>query len=221
MQKKTLIFFASALGISLGVAFALLKKKRFNPFGMTAAFLGDSQTAGFGWGWPESLSKKYGLVMKDRQLLAKGGQNTRWGKKTITDYLDKFKAPDILFVWFGGNDGYSVGISQEEFYKNLQEIVDTAKAKGVKHIYVISGFSTLRVTKPCNGKAVTDTHRKMFDRVESFKKGIAKNIKGARVIPMWMEPDNTWSTDCFHLPASAQAKFADWLGNQIFIKGEA
>lgn len=216
VKKNTLILLAAGAGVGVGIALALSRTKRISAFGKTAAFLGDSHTAGFGWGWPEKLSKKYGLVPVDRRTLAKGGMTTRWGKSTLSTYLSGHKAPDILFIWFGGNDGYSVGISQDEFYNNLQEIVDMAKAKGVKHIYVISGFSTIKLTKPCNGKAVTDKHRKLFDRVESFKKGIRTHVKGATIIPVWMEPTPSWSNDCFHLTSASQEKFSEWLGKQIF-----
>lgn len=212
MNKKIIIAGTAAV---LGTAI-LWRLRRINPKGMTAAFLGDSHTAGYGWGWPEKLCEQYGITAVDRRTLAVGGKTTRWGLSTLTSYLLSHKAPDILFIWFGGNDGYSL-ITNEEAYANINKMIALAKAKGVKHIYVIPGFSTMRVTAQSNSPAITDKHRAKFAKVESLKKGFKKHIKGARVLPLWLEPDNTWSSDGFHIKASGQAIFAKWLGKKIFV----
>ena len=212
MNKKIIIAGTAAV---LGTAI-LWRLRRINPKGMTAAFLGDSHTAGYGWGWPEKLCEQYDITPVDRRTLAVGGKTTRWGLSTLTSYLATHKAPDILFIWFGGNDGYSL-ITNDEVYANVNKMIALARAKGVKHIYVIPGFSTMRVTAQSNSSAVTDRHRAKFAKVESLKKGFKKHIKNARVLPLWLEPDNTWSADGFHIRASGQAIFAKWLGKKIFV----
>ena len=79
-----------------------------------------------------------------------------------------------------------------------------------KNIYVISGYRS--------SKVIYDLKRygDYIEKSDAYKEGLAKNIKNAVVVPIWEEADYKMSTDSLHLIQSAQKKFADYIGAQIF-----
>jgi len=205
VKNLTLIIISA---FTVGVLFALGKTpKKFNPLGTKAVFVGDSHTAGFGWGWQDSLAKKYGFSIQ--QNLSKSGYRTDQLLPILQDYLKTANTPDTLFIYAGANDNFS--LTQNEIAtKNIQKMVDAGRNAGIKNIYVISGYRS--------SKVIYDLKRygDYIQKSDLFKEGLSKNIKNATVVPIWEDADYKMSTDSLHLVQSAQTKFADYIGKQIF-----
>jgi hypothetical protein len=194
---------------AVGVLYALGKSpKKFNPLGKTAIFIGDSHTAGFGWGWQDSLAKKYGFTIQKN--LSKGGYRTDQLLPILQKYLNDNKAtPDILFIYAGANDNFSL-VQNQKATENIQKMVDAGRNAGIHNIYVISGYRSSKVI--WNLQRYGD----YIQKSDAFKEGLPKNIEKAVVVPIWEEADFRMSTDSLHLIQSAQGKFANYIGGQIF-----
>jgi hypothetical protein len=206
VNKFTLILISA---FTVGILYALGKSpKKFNPLGKKAVFVGDSHTAGYGWGWQDSLAKKYGFTVQ--QNLSKSGLRTDQLLPILEKYLKETKStPDILFIYAGANDNFSL-VQNQKATENVQKMVDAARDAGIDNIYVISGYRS--------SKVIYDLKRygDYIQKSDAFKEGLSKNIKKAVVVPIWEEADFKMSTDSLHLIQSAQTKFADYVGAQIF-----
>ena len=205
VNRFTLIVISA---FSVGVLYALGKSpKKFNPLGKKAIFVGDSHTAGFGWGWQDALAKKYGFTIQ--QNLSKGGYRTDQLLPILQDYLKTAKGAEILFIYAGANDNFSL-VQNQKATENVQKMVDAGRNAGIDNIYVISGYRS--------SKVIYDLKRygDYIEKSDAYKEGLAKNIKNAVVVPIWEEADYKMSTDSLHLIQSAQKKFADYIGAQIF-----
>jgi hypothetical protein len=206
VNKFTLILISA---FTVGILYALGKSpKKFNPLGKKAVFVGDSHTAGYGWGWQDSLAKKYGFIIQ--QNLSKSGLRTDQLLPILEKYLKETKStPDILFIYAGANDNFSL-VQNQKATENVQKMVDAARDAGIDNIYVISGYRS--------SKVIYDLKRygDYIQKSDAFKEGLSKNIKKAVVVPIWEEADFKMSTDSLHLIQSAQTKFADYIGAQIF-----
>jgi hypothetical protein len=206
VNKFTLILISA---FTVGILYALGKSpKKFNPLGKKAVFVGDSHTAGYGWGWQDSLAKKYGFIVQ--QNLSKSGLRTDQLLPILERYLKETKStPDILFIYAGANDNFSL-VQNQKATENVQKMVDAARDAGIDNIYVISGYRS--------SKVIYDLKRygDYIQKSDAFKEGLSKNIKKAVVVPIWEEADFKMSTDSLHLIQSAQTKFADYIGAQIF-----
>lgn len=205
VKNLTLIIISA---FTVGVLFALGQTpKKLNPLGTKAVFVGDSHTAGFGWGWQDSLAKKYGFSIQ--QNLSKSGYRTDQLLPILQDYLKTANTPNTLFIYAGANDNFS--LTQNEIAtKNIQKMVDAGRNAGIKNIYVISGYRS--------SKVIYDLKRygDYIQKSDLFKEGLSKNIKNATVVPIWEDADYKMSTDSLHLVQSAQKRFADYIGKQIF-----
>jgi hypothetical protein len=206
VNKFTLILISA---FTVGILYALGKSpKKFNPLGKKAVFVGDSHTAGYGWGWQDSLAKKYGFTIQ--QNLSKGGLRTDQLLPILEKYLKEAKStPDILFIYAGANDNFSL-VQNQKATENIQKMVGAGRDAGIDNIYVISGYRS--------SKVIYDLKRygDYIQKSDAFKEGLSKNIKKAVVVPIWEEADFKMSTDSLHLIQSAQTKFADYIGTQIF-----
>jgi hypothetical protein len=206
VNKFTLILISA---FTVGILYALGKSpKKFNPLGKKAVFVGDSHTAGYGWGWQDSLAKKYGFIVQ--QNLSKSGLRTDQLLPILEKYLKETKStPDILFIYAGANDNFSL-VQNQKATENVQKMVDAGRDAGIDNIYVISGYRS--------SKVIYDLKRygDYIQKSDAFKEGLSKNIKKAVVVPIWEEADFKMSTDSLHLIQSAQTKFADYIGAQIF-----
>jgi hypothetical protein len=206
VNKFTLILISA---FTVGILYALGKSpKKFNPLGKKAVFVGDSHTAGYGWGWQDSLAKKYGFTVQ--QNLSKSGLRTDQLLPILEKYLKETKStPDILFIYAGANDNFSL-VQNQKATENVQKMVDAARDAGIDNIYVISGYRS--------SKVIYDLKRygDYIQKSDAFKEGLSKNIKKAVVVPIWEEADFKMSTDSLHLIQSAKTKFADYFGAQIF-----
>ena len=205
VNRFTLIVISA---FSVGILYALGKSpKKFNPLGKKAIFVGDSHTAGFGWGWQDALAKKYGFTIQ--QNLSKSGYRTDQLLPILQDYLKTGKGADILFIYAGANDNFSL-VQNQKATENVQKMVDAGRNAGIDNIYVISGYRS--------SKVIYDLKRygDYIVKSDAYKEGLSKNIKNAVVVPIWEEADYKMSTDSLHLIQSAQKKFADYIGAQIF-----
>jgi lysophospholipase L1-like esterase len=206
VNKFTLILISA---FSVGILYALGKTpKKFNPLGKSAVFIGDSHTAGFGWGWQDSLAKKYGF--KIQANLSKGGLRT----DQLLPILEKYLAsnppkPHMLFIYAGANDNFSL-VQNQKATENIQKMVDLGRKAGIQSVFVISGYRS--------SKVIWDLGRygNYIQKSDLFKENLIKNIKNATVVPIWEDADFKMSTDSLHLIQSAQTKFADYIGSQIF-----
>ena len=193
---------------AVGVLYALGKTpKKFNPLGKKAVFIGDSHTAGFGLGWQDSLAKKYGFTIQKN--LSKGGYRTDQLLPILEDYLKTAPKADMLFIYAGANDNFSL-VQNEKATQNIQKMVDAGRNAGIQSVYVISGYRSSKVIYDLK------KYGDYIQKSDLFKEGLSKKIKNAVVVPIWEEADFKMSTDSLHLIQSAQTKFADYIGSQIF-----
>lgn len=205
VKSFTLIMISA---FAVGVLYALGKTpKKFNPLGKKAVFIGDSHTAGFGWGWQDSLAKKYGFTIQKN--LSKGGYRTDQLLPILEEYFKTAPKADMLFIYAGANDNFSL-VQNEKATQNIQKMVDSGRNAGIKNVYVISGYRS--------SKVIYDLKRygDYIQKSDLFKEGLIKKIKNAVVVPIWEEADYKMSTDSLHLIQSAQTKFADYIGSQLF-----
>lgn len=213
MRIKPLAIIISA-AVLTGVIIALgYKKRRINPKGKSAIFIGDSLTAAFGYGWQDTLSSKYGIDLKWN--LSQGGKTSKWGLAKMKEVFtsNPKKMADMIFIYLGANDYYSP-YSISETYKNIQNIVDLARKNGIEFVYVVSGYSSDKVTK--NNPKVTANQKQFIEKADQAKYGMKSAIKNAFVIPVYEDADVNSTPDGFHLTKSEQTKFADWMGKIIF-----
>jgi lysophospholipase L1-like esterase len=214
--KKALLI-STAIAIPIVVIGAILfRRKKINPKGMLIAFIGDSYTAGYGWGWQSVLAKTYGFTEKN---LAVGGKRTDWMLSQVRSYLDTSK-PNIMMIYGGANDAYSL-VSNETALNNIQAIVDLCNSKGVKPI-VIAGYNAKKV-QVGNPNAKTTiyvrTQEEMWKYGEKYYElelMIEKKIKDAIVVPIWDGASQSDAPDGLHLTANAQSRFAQYVGEYLF-----
>jgi len=190
-----------ALGVIVGIYLATTLTK-INPKGKTAIFIGDSHTAGFGWGWQDALAKKYGFTFTN---LSQGGKRTDWMLDTLKNYP---KNADILFIYGGANDAFSQ-VSNQTALNNIQAMVDLGKAKDV---YVVSGYNSEKVSKP----KMDFSKYPSIEKYDKLKKSF-RNINRARIIPIWEGAESKDTDDGMHLNKDAQNRFAQYVGKEIFI----
>ena len=193
----------------------VFRRKKFNPEGKLIAFMGDSYTAGYGWGWQSVLAKKYNFTEKN---LAVGGVRTAYMLTETIKYLDTAK-PYLFFIYGGANDAYSLVTNQQAF-NNIQAMVDTCNKRGVKPI-VISGYNAEKV-QVGNPNAKTTIYVKTQKEMWEFGKKyfelqkMLSKIKGATIVPIWNDCGYSDAPDGLHLTAAAQKRFADYVGNYLF-----
>ena len=134
--------------------------------------LGDSLTKGYGLlpeqAYPALLQEQVKAAgLKDIVVLNGGvsGDTTAGGLRRMK-WLMK-KRIDVLVIALGGNDGLR-GIAPEETTRNLQEIIETARASNPKIELILAGMEM-----PDNmGEAYTKAYRAIFPSVAK-KNGIA------------------------------------------------
>ncbi len=220
-----------ALGlITVGVYFIVTKSKstnnKINPKGKSVAFIGDSQMANFSpSGWQNQLAKNYGLITfhvpqndevgaSKTSNLAVVGKGTKWMVEKLNKFYNSWKyKPDILFIYGGGNS-ITAGESPQSVIADTQQMVDIAKKAGTKHVYVIAGYRSQKVSLPSGAITASDSTKR-----DTYKGLLPTAIKGATVIPIWEQANASYSGDGLHISDPAKLKqLADYVGNQIFTK---
>jgi lysophospholipase L1-like esterase len=197
-----------ALGIVVGIYLATAMTK-INPKGKRVAVIGDSHSAGKGWGWQDTLASQYGFQLNN---LSVAGKSTPWMVETLKKfYTDKNQA-DVVFIYGGANDSFS-NTSQSDILKNIQTMVDLVKANGGKPV-VISGFNYDKAVKP----NVADNYDKGIAKYMELQNQIPKSVKGAVIVLRWDDvTSKSVGGDGFHLPKSSQTLFADYVAKEVFI----
>lgn len=135
----------------------------------TILFLGDSLTEGYGIDQNEAfpeLVKKLAKVRlkKDIKAINAGvsGSTTASGLERLKWYLKKEK-PNLMILALGANDGLR-GFDLEKSKKSLSEIIDFAKANGVK--VILAGM----LMPPNYGKDYTTKFKKIYTDLAQEKK---------------------------------------------------
>lgn len=203
MQKDTSIRLFVILGGAVGVGLALGATQVFksNPFGKSVAFIGDSQMANFSpSGWQNQMASMYGLKLinvsqntgqgaSGNSNLAQVGKTTSWMLSRLIQFYQWGYRPDFLFIYGGGND-VSAGISSEQIISNTQKMVDLAKSHGTK-VFIVPGYLSANVSAgTLNQSQITqrDEYKKML-----------YSVKGAKIAPLWLNADRTYSSDGLHI----------------------
>lgn len=197
-----------ALGVVVGIYLATSLSK-INPKGKRVAVIGDSHSAGKGWGWQDTLSWKYGYELTN---LSVAGKSTPWMVETLKKFYKDGKTADIVFIYGGANDSFSQ-VKQSDTIKNIQAMVDEVRANGGKAI-VISGFNYDKAVKPNVG----DNYDAGIDKYMKLQDALPTEIKNAVVVPRWEDvTSKSVGGDGFHLPKSSQTLFADYVAKEVFI----
>lgn len=197
-----------ALGVVVGIYLATSLSK-INPKGKRVAVIGDSHSAGMGWGWQDTLSWKYGYELTN---LSVAGKSTPWMVETLKKFYKDGKTADIVFIYGGANDSFSQ-VKQSDTIKNIQAMVDEVRANGGKAI-VISGFNYDKAVKPNVG----DNYDAGIDKYMKLQDALPTEIKNAVVVPRWEDvTSKSVGGDGFHLPKSSQTLFADYVAKEVFI----
>lgn len=130
----------------------------------TILFLGNSLTAGYKLNpndaFPALIQKKIDALNWPFEVKNAGlsGETTSGGLRRINWLLKK--PVDILIIELGGNDGLR-GISTEVTEKNLQGIIDRAKAKNPDITIILAGMQV----PPNLGKDYTQSFESIYPKL--------------------------------------------------------
>lgn len=200
--------FLIALGVVVGIYLATTLTK-INPKGKRVAVVGDSHSAGYGWGWQDTLSWKYNFELNN---LAVGGKSTPWMVETLKKFYKDGKTADIVFIYGGANDSFSL-VKSSDTLKNIQTMVDLVRLNGGKPV-VIAGFNYIKAVKP----NVSDKYDEGIAKFMKLQDDIKSSIKNAIIVPRWEDVNNkSTGSDGFHLPKSEQTRFAEYVAKEVFI----
>ena len=185
----------------------------FSPKGKKIVFIGDSLTAGIGWGWQSVMAKIYGFVEVN---LASVGKRTDWMLITLERYLTT-NSCDAIFIYGGANDAYSA-VSNTSALSNVQKMVDLGVAKNIK-VYVVLGYDPMKVSygrvKPTS-YVPTQVGMNALTSKYAQQQILFKSVKNAQIIPVWTNCSKVDASDGLHLSASAQKRFAEYVGKEAF-----
>lgn len=187
--------------ISLLLLLAMFKKMKISD--MTALVVGDSHSAGFGWGWQDVLAREYNFKVVN---ISKSGFTLGQMFVAMKRFYEKNSVP-IVFIYGGANDIFN-GASVDETFSEIQEMVNFAKSKGSK-VIVIAGFRSSKVSV---GKSKT-----FIKNYDLYKEKLPR-LSNAIVVPIWEDADKNDSPDGYHINALGQKKFAEYIGNRILSK---
>lgn len=185
----------------------MLMGNKINVKGKKIAVIGDSHSALYREGWQDVLSWKYGFELNN---LSVGGKSTPWMLETLKKFYSDGNKADVVFIYGGANDSFG-NAKLENIVKNIQDMVNLVKSNSGIPI-VIAGFDYEKAVKP----KVSSKYYVGIDRYRQLQKLIESQIKNADVVSTWEDVDsNTTGGDGFHLPASKQKLFADYVSNKI------
>lgn len=216
-MKKILAITLASLGLTAFLV-ALNDKSPnsivgFNPKGKKIVFIGDSLTAGFGWGWQSVMAKIYGFIEVN---LSVGGKRTDWMLVTLERYLTTDSC-DAIFIYGGTNDAYSA-VANSKALSNVQKMVDLGVSKNIK-VYVVLGYDPMIVSygrvKPTK-YVTTQVGMNSLTSKYAQQQILFKSVKNAKIIPVWTNCSKVDSSDGLHLSADAQKRFAVYVGKEAF-----
>lgn len=220
MRESQKIWGVVGLGLATGVGiYFATRRKRISPKGKLVLLVGDSQSA-YSGGWQDQMRKKYGFELTN---ISQGGKFTSYllENKVKPYFAAGRPTPDVFIIWGGsGNDGDSM-VKPETTWNNIQQMIDIAKAKGVKDIYVLSGFNRDKTIVPENPyySKLPAAYKNPKNRTNyrTMAYGIKNNVKGAVVLPVFENVGANSTQDGIHLKIKPDmTNLADWIGKQIF-----
>jgi lysophospholipase L1-like esterase len=189
------------IALTIGLVSLLFRKMKIK--GQTALIVGDSHSAGYGWGWQDVLAKNYGFKVIN---IAKSGYTIPQMFKDMKNFYKSNSVP-IVFIYGGANDIFN-NKNQIEALSEMQQMVDYALSKGSK-VVLIAGFESAVISK---GK-----DKKFIANYDLFKQRLS-SINNVTFVPMWKGGVGADSPDGYHLRADAQKRFADYIGKSILSK---
>jgi lysophospholipase L1-like esterase len=199
------IYIIATAGILTGLV--MFMGNKVNVKGKRVAVIGDSHSALYREGWQDVLSWKHGFELNN---LAVGGKSTPWMLETLKKFYSDGNKADVVFIYGGANDSFG-NAKLENIVKNIQAMVDLVRSHSGVPI-VISGFNYEKAVKP----KVSSKYDDGIERYRQLQKLIEKEIKNADVVPVWEDVDaNSTAGDGFHLPASKQKLFADYVNKKV------
>lgn len=189
--------------------------KKLPSKGKSVLILGDSHTGPYNT-WTADFVKAGEFSASAK--LAEVGKTTAWMLSQLKTYLGANKAPDYIVVWGGANDAYN-GTAQAATLANMQAMIDTAKAKGSKIVFV-SGYDPKKVSYNFNTKGLIGTETSLGqgrERWIALLDSMPKKLKGYTLI---VPPHPTFtranSTDGLHLTGTAYQTYGKWLAENYF-----
>ena len=170
------------------------------PAGKTVMVLGDSISAGYGFG----LEKGWVNLLRERLAPAHRVVNASGSGYTTTDglvRLDRLLAehrPDIVIIELGGNDGLR-GLPVAELRANLATLAERSLASGAETV-----LAGMRI-HPNYGLRYTEAFHRAFAEVaeETGATLVPFLLEGVATTPSLMQPDGT------HPNAAAQPRLLE------------
>jgi lysophospholipase L1-like esterase len=199
------LYIVAGAGVLTGLMIFLNQK--VNVKGKRVAVIGDSHSAGYGWGWQDKLSWKYNFELNN---LAVGGKTTSWMKTTLENFYKQGNKPDVVFIYGGANDAFG-NAKLQDVVDRIQSMVNLVKTNGGIPI-VIAGFNYDKAVKP----NVSSKYEIGINRYRELQNMIENQIKNAEIVPVWNEVnEKSVGSDGFHLPERVQNIFADYVAEQV------
>lgn len=183
--------------------------------GKSVLIIGDSHTGPYQT-WAENFVKQAGF--KTFVKKADVGKTTDWMLAQLKAHYAVNQKPDYVIVWGGANDAYN-NVAQSKTLANMQAMIDLAKSKGSKIIFV-SGYDPAKVSYNFNTQYLLGTQTTLAQGRERFialLKEMPKKLKGyTKIIPPNPNFTRANSTDGLHLTSQAYLSFSNWLANNYF-----
>ena len=190
-------------------------QKKLPSKGKSVLILGDSHTGPYNT-WTADFVKNAGFSASAK--IAEVGKTTSWMLSQMKNYLANNKTPDYIVVWGGANDAYN-GTAQATTLANMQAMIDTAKAKGSKIVF-LSGYDPKKVSYNFNTAGLIGNETSLGqgrERWIALLDTMPKKLKGYTLI---VPPHPTFtranSTDGLHLTGSAYQEYGKWLADLYF-----
>lgn len=223
MQKDKSLKLIIAIGAAVGLGFSLASTQVFkpNPKGRSVAFMGDSQMANFSAsGWQNQMAKMYGLQilpvaqntgsgLSGTSNLAQVGKTTSWMLSRLNQFYQWGYRPDFLFIYGGGND-VAAGVPTQTIVDNYQKMINLATSHGTK-VYIVPGYLSSKVS-------TTVLDQDQINKRDAYK-NMLYSLKGAKIAPLWLSADKTYSSDGLHISDSKKlTELAALVGKFAFGK---
>ena len=163
-------------------------------------FVGDSQSAIKNYANGNDIKFTYPNVIRQNlepkgytiDVLAKGGETTKWMLKNLPDQLSKAKY-DRIYIQGGGNDSVNL-VPYEKYKENIEKMIELGQKAGAE-VYFMVWFDREKVMDP-NKVGTTryvPSKEEMYKRHQiyfAWQKKIANDLKGKAngIVPMFELP---------------------------------